>query len=57
MHSPLKTGNKQTRIGNLCISLLVLASTLPVLAQTPKVMTGIDVLKERKFDVLRGKRV
>jgi uncharacterized protein YbbC (DUF1343 family) len=57
VHSPLKTGNKQTRIGNLCISLLVLASTLPVLAQTPKVMTGIDVLKERKFDVLRGKRV
>lgn len=34
---------------------LLIASTL--FAQTPAVKTGIEVLRERKFDLLRGKRV
>ena len=33
------------------------ALVLPAAAAQPKVRTGIDVLKERKFDVLQGKRV
>lgn len=36
-------------------SILLFAATLN--AQTFKVKTGIDVLKERNFDVLKGKRV
>jgi len=36
---------------------LICALVLPAAAAQPKVRTGIEVLKERKFDVLQGKRV
>src|SRR5512146_335861 len=39
------------------MALLTLTMAMPMLAAPPKVKTGIEVLKERKFDVLRGKRV
>lgn len=38
----------------ICILLLL---TGIIYSQTPKVLTGIDVLKARGFDVLKGKRV
>lgn len=42
------------------VAILQLAcgpSTYPLLAQTPIVKTGIEVLRERNFDLLQGKRV
>jgi uncharacterized protein YbbC (DUF1343 family) len=36
---------------------LVCALAIPAAAAQPKVLTGIEVLKQRKFDVLQGKRV
>jgi uncharacterized protein YbbC (DUF1343 family) len=37
--------------------LLSTLIALPAFAQAPKVATGIEVLRERNFDILRGKRV
>ncbi len=45
------------RFAKFCFSLLALTVALPSLAKKPVVLTGIEVLKQRKFDVLRGKRV
>lgn len=43
---------------SLCLSLLQSPLSLPSLrAQTATVRTGIEVLRDRKFDVLQGKRV
>jgi uncharacterized protein YbbC (DUF1343 family) len=36
---------------------LFLAAVLPALAKEPSVKTGIEVLRSRGFDILRGKRV
>lgn len=45
--------NKRKTLGLLA---LMLAGTA-LFAQTPTVKTGIEVLRERKFDILQGKRV
>ena len=45
------------RISSCGAVVLTLAIAIPSLAAPPKVKTGIEVLKGRKFDLLRGKRV
>lgn len=41
----------------LVVFFLVLMALVPAYAQLPKVKTGIEVLRDRKFDILKGKRV
>jgi uncharacterized protein YbbC (DUF1343 family) len=53
----LKEGAKSIRSAILCCCLLAVIAAPTAWAQKPAVMTGIEVLKERKFDVLQGKRV
>jgi uncharacterized protein YbbC (DUF1343 family) len=41
-----------------CLSVLaVAAAVMPAFAQPPKVLTGLEVLKARNFDILQGKRI
>src|SRR5512133_3884019 len=45
------------RLKTLCCSIFVLGLISQIQAVEVKVQTGIEVLKARNFDVLRGKRV
>ncbi len=39
------------------LALLLLAAVTTALAQTPKVQTGIEVLRDRGFDIFKGKKI
>ena len=45
------------RLSRCFVAFALAGAALPAVAQTPKVLTGLEVLKARNFDVLRGKRI